>query len=111
MLRDFRAGGDARRKLVAFARRRLEQTIRPDLIDRRIDWVFGVNDLDKSGTIEVRELRTAMNQLGIAIVGEEMQALVQKYDKDGDHVIDRSEFLEILRGRARASTGADDYDL
>lgn len=100
MLRDFRAGGDARRKLVAFARRRLEQTIRPDLIDRRIDWVFGVNDLDKSGTIEVRELRTAMNQLGIAIVGEEMQALVQEYDKDGDHVIDRSEFLEIVRGRA-----------
>jgi Ca2+-binding EF-hand superfamily protein len=29
-----------------------------------------------------------------------MQALVQEYDKDGDHVIDRSEFLEIVRGRA-----------
>ena len=107
MLCDFRAGGDARRKLVAIARRRLVQTIRPDLIDR----LFDVNDFNKSGTFEVRELRTAMNQLGIAIVGEEMQSLVQKYDKDGDNVIDRSEFLEILRGRARASTGADDYDL
>lgn len=53
-------------------------------------------DRDRSGTIDVSELRDAMKALGIFLKKQEVRDYLQKVDKDGSGSIDRIEFTGLM---------------
>lgn len=58
-------------------------------------------DKDRSAYITAPELNRVFGNAGIAVSDQEMQALVAKYDKNGDGRLDVSELSKLLEGGAR----------
>lgn len=61
-----------------------------------IDNAFFLFDKDKSGTIDVAELRDAMKALGIFLKKDEVKQQMVRVDKDGSGCIDRQEFIGLM---------------
>ena len=61
-----------------------------------IDNAFLLFDKDKSGSIDVVELKDAMKALGIYLKKEEVKAKMTKVDKDGSGAIDKEEFMSLM---------------
>lgn len=62
---------------------------------------FKIFDDDGSGVITVRNLRRVAKELGEDVNDEELIAMIDEFDQNGDGVIDEKEFLAIM------SKGAD----
>ena len=62
---------------------------------------FKIFDDDGSGVITVRNLRRIAKELGEDVNDEELFAMIDEFDQNGDGVIDEKEFLAIM------SKGAD----
>ena len=61
-----------------------------------IDNAFLLFDKDKSGSIDVNELKDAMKALGIFLKKEEVRQKMTKVDKDGSGAIDNDEFMALM---------------
>lgn len=59
--------------------------------------VFQVFDQNKNGYITAAELKSAMINLGERLTTEELQAMINAADIDGDGQIDYNEFLQMMR--------------
>jgi Ca2+-binding EF-hand superfamily protein len=61
-----------------------------------IDNAFKLFDKDKSGSIDVNELKDAMKALGIHLKKELVRQKMTKVDKDGSGAIDKEEFMALM---------------
>ena len=53
-------------------------------------------DKDRSGSIDINELKDAMKALGIFLKKEEVKKTMTKVDQDGSGTIDKIEFLSLM---------------
>jgi len=58
---------------------------------------FALFDDDQTGSISVRNLRRVARELGEELKDEELQAMIDEFDKNGDGVIDVEEFMSIMK--------------
>ena len=61
-----------------------------------IDNAFLLFDKDKSGTIDIFELKDALKALGIFLKRQEVKQMMTKVDKDGSGAIDQDEFTALM---------------
>ncbi|OCT98595.1 hypothetical protein XELAEV_18010829mg [Xenopus laevis] len=59
---------------------------------------FKLFDDDDSGKINLRNLRRVARELGENMTDEELRAMIEEFDKDGDGEINQEEFLSIMTG-------------
>ncbi|XP_071942146.1 centrin-3 isoform X2 [Antedon mediterranea] len=59
---------------------------------------FKLFDDDDSGKISLRNLRRVARELGENMTDEELRAMIDEFDKDGDGEINSEEFLSIMTG-------------
>ncbi|EJT52464.1 hypothetical protein A1Q1_03980 [Trichosporon asahii var. asahii CBS 2479] len=57
---------------------------------------FALFDDDKTGRISLRNLRRVAKELGEQIGDEELQAMIDEFDMDGDGEISQEEFIAIM---------------
>ena len=58
---------------------------------------FRLFDADASGNISVKNLRLISKELGEDIGDDELQAMIDEFDKDADGLINESEFMSIMQ--------------
>lgn len=58
---------------------------------------FKYFDEDNTGKISLKNLRKIAKDLGEHITDEELAAMIDEFDKDGDGEINESEFLGIMK--------------
>ena len=58
---------------------------------------FKLFDEDSTGRISVRNLRRIARELGENLSDEELQAMIDEFDKDADGQISEEEFLNIMK--------------
>ncbi|KAL4609503.1 centrin-3 isoform X2 [Arapaima gigas] len=59
---------------------------------------FKLFDDDDSGKISLRNLRRVARELGENITDEELRAMIDEFDTDGDGEINQEEFISIMTG-------------
>ncbi|KAG9488009.1 hypothetical protein GDO78_007687 [Eleutherodactylus coqui] len=57
---------------------------------------FKLFDDDDSGRISLRNLRRVARELGENMTDEELRAMIEEFDKDGDGEINLQEFISIM---------------
>ncbi len=57
---------------------------------------FELFDNDNTGKINLSNLRRVARELGENLTDDELQAMIDEFDKDQDGKIDRNEFLSIM---------------
>merc|ERR1719469_268181 len=75
---------------------------RPSLNEEEIDEIreaFNLFDTDGSGTIDPKELKTAMQSLGFEAKNQTIYQMIADIDKDGSGEIDFEEFLDLMTAR------------
>ena len=73
---------------------------------------FDSFDLDGDDSLSVEELAMAFNQLGLVLSTGDLQSLKDKYDENGDGVLNKSEFVHMVDDFMRSSPQtftADDW--
>merc|ERR1711981_1380355 len=60
---------------------------------------FQLFDIDGSGTIDAKELGTAMRALGMEASKDEVRKMIEDIDKDGSGTIDLDEFCAMMTAR------------
>lgn len=76
--------------------------LRPGLTEDDIEEIkeaFDLFDSDGSGTVEPRELKSAMQSLGFEAKGSTMFHVVTELDKDGSGAIDFEEFIGMMSSK------------
>jgi Ca2+-binding EF-hand superfamily protein/outer membrane protein OmpA-like peptidoglycan-associated protein len=63
----------------------------------KVKEVFQAKDRDRSGSLSKKELRSALQALGVDATSAQSAALLAKYDADGSGELSRSEFLAFVR--------------
>jgi centrin-3 len=58
---------------------------------------FKLFDEDSTGRISLRNLRRVARELGENLSDDELQAMIDEFDKDGDGEINENEFLGIMK--------------
>ena len=58
---------------------------------------FKLFDEDTTGRISLRNLRRVARELGENLNDDELQAMIDEFDKDGDGEISENEFLSIMK--------------
>lgn len=58
---------------------------------------FKLFDTDRSGAISLKNMRTITQELGEDIHEDELQAMIQEFDLNGDSAIDEGEFVKIMK--------------
>ena len=58
---------------------------------------FKLFDEDSTGRISLRNLRRVARELGENLTDDELQAMIDEFDKDGDGEISENEFLAIMK--------------
>ena len=58
---------------------------------------FKLFDEDNTGRIRLRNLRRVARELGENLSDDELQAMIDEFDKDGDGEINENEFLGIMK--------------
>lgn len=64
---------------------------------------FKLFDDDNTGRISLKNLRRVAKDLGENISDEELQSMIQEFDRDGDGEIDQDDFIAILRSTSAFS--------
>jgi len=64
--------------------------------DEEILKAFELFDNDSTGKISLPNLRRVARELGENLTDDELQAMIDEFDKDQDGKIDRNEFLSIM---------------
>ncbi|WAR19538.1 CALM-like protein [Mya arenaria] len=64
--------------------------------------VFTVLDQDKSGSLDVGELETAMRQMGVECTHSEIVELITQIDKDGNGTVEFYEFSRMVAEKLQA---------
>lgn len=59
---------------------------------------FKLFDDDTTGKISLRNLRRVARELGESMTDDELRAMIDEFDKNGDGEIDEEEFLSIMTG-------------
>ncbi|XP_030828866.1 centrin-3 [Strongylocentrotus purpuratus] len=59
---------------------------------------FKLFDDDDSGKISIRNLRRVARELGENMTDDELRAMIDEFDHDGDGEINQDEFLAIMTG-------------
>merc|ERR1712166_914926 len=70
---------------------------------------FEMFDVDRSGSIDLRELKAAIKALGMDVNAEELKKMVGEVDKDGNGTIEFAEFLGMMT--AKMSSSASDEEI
>jgi centrin-3 len=65
--------------------------------EEEIRKAFSLFDDDQTGTISLKNLRRVSRELGETLSDDELQAMIDEFDKNNDGVIDIEEFLGIMR--------------
>jgi len=65
--------------------------------------IFNLVDLDKGGTISKDELKQLMQTLGLKPTQEELNAMVDEIDQDGNGEIDFDEFVTVMSRKVNTS--------
>ena len=65
--------------------------------------IFNLVDLDKGGTISKDELKQLMTTLGLRPSQEELNAMVDEIDSDGNGEIDFDEFVTVMSRKVNTS--------
>ena len=65
--------------------------------------IFNLVDLDKGGTISKEELKQLMTTLGLKPSAEELNAMVDEIDTDGNGEIDFDEFVTVMSRKVNTS--------
>ena len=68
---------------------------------------FNYFDKDCSGTIDVNELKQAMQELGFEAKNQTVYRMIQDLDKDGSGQIDFDEFLDMMCARVNKDNPED----
>ncbi|XP_015697179.1 probable calcium-binding protein CML8 isoform X1 [Oryza brachyantha] len=63
---------------------------------KEIKEAFDLFDIDGSGTIDPKELHTAMRALGFEMTPEQINQMIREVDKDGSGTIDFDEFVHMM---------------
>lgn len=61
-------------------------------------------DTDHSGTVSLKELLDALVVKGGALTGDDLTALMEKYDTDDNKELDMDEFTDLMRDVYAAPT-------
>lgn len=65
--------------------------------EEEIKKAFSLFDDDQTGGISVKNLRRIARELGETMSDDELQAMIDEFDRNGDGVIDEAEFLAIMK--------------
>lgn len=65
--------------------------------EEEIKNAFSLFDDDQTGGISVKNLRRVARELGETMSDDELQAMIDEFDRNGDGVIDEAEFLAIMK--------------
>jgi len=60
---------------------------------------FEMFDMDRSGSIDLRELKAAIRALGMNVSADELKKMVGDVDKDGNGTIEFPEFLSMMTAK------------
>merc|ERR1719502_224787 len=75
-----------------------QSALKPEQMEE-IKEAFELFDIDGSGTIDAKELGTAMRALGMDAKKEEIRKMIEDIDKDGSGTIDLDEFQTMMTAR------------
>ena len=64
-----------------------------DLVER----AFRIFDIDSSGKIRMKHLKAVTREIGENIPDDELQDMIDMFDRNGDGCVDKSEFKSILQ--------------
>ena len=64
---------------------------------------FKLFDEDNTGKITLKNLRRVAKELGETISDEELAAMIDEFDRDGDGAIDQEDFIAILKSTSAYS--------
>merc|ERR1719265_1519698 len=67
-----------------------------NLDEDKLKKIFGQFDSDRSGSIDVGELKDAMRMLGVKVSANSAQRILSKIDKDGNGTVEWEEFHEFF---------------
>ncbi len=84
------------------ARANTKQYERPGLSSDEIEEIreaFNLFDADGSGTIDPKELTSAMESLGFEAKNQTIYQMIKDIDKDGSGAIDFDEFLDMMTAK------------
>jgi Ca2+-binding EF-hand superfamily protein len=89
--------GDTEKRRYRKIKRRITKVVQimPEELDE-IKSAFQMFDKDKSGAIDVQELRDALNVLGIHMEARQVKEMMDKADKDGSGTIEIEEFVSLM---------------
>lgn len=65
--------------------------------EEEIRKAFSLFDDDQTGTISIKNLRRVARELGENLSDDELQAMIEEFDRNGDGVIDEAEFMSIMK--------------
>eukprot|EP01028_Stygiella_incarcerata_P004230 TRINITY_DN1905_c0_g1_i2.p1 TRINITY_DN1905_c0_g1~~TRINITY_DN1905_c0_g1_i2.p1 ORF type:complete len:168 (-),score=68.15 TRINITY_DN1905_c0_g1_i2:261-764(-) len=65
--------------------------------DEEILKAFRLFDDDSSGKITLKNLRRVARELGETMTDDELQAMIDEFDRDGDGEINEEDFMAIMR--------------
>jgi Ca2+-binding EF-hand superfamily protein len=65
--------------------------------DEEIVKAFRLFDDDSSGKITLKNLRRVARELGETMTDDELQAMIDEFDRDGDGEINEEDFMAIMR--------------
>jgi len=105
-----KAGPPAKGGPPAFNAKRYE---RPGLTEDEIEEIkeaFDLFDTDGSGTIDPKELKSAMESLGFEAKNQTIYQMISDLDKDGSGAIDFDEFLDMMTARLSDKDSRDDIN-
>ena len=97
VIREFIENGEVVKKRMRVIKRTVKKIkILTEEQKEEIDNAFIIFDKDKSGSIDVVELKDALKALGIFLKKEDVKAVMTKVDKDGSGNIDKDEFMGLM---------------
>jgi len=80
---------------------RKQPATRPGLSEEEVEEIreaFNLFDTDGSGTIDPKELMSAMKSLGFETKNQVIYQMIADLDKDGSGSVDFEEFLDLMTG-------------
>mmetsp|Transcript_51750 Transcript_51750/g.121501 ORF Transcript_51750/g.121501 Transcript_51750/m.121501 type:complete len:589 (+) Transcript_51750:242-2008(+) len=72
----------------------------PELSEERLRSVFEFFDTDRSGSIDKTEFFLAMQKLGVSMPAEQVDEYVERFDDNGNELLEYEEFIAILEDAA-----------
>lgn len=83
-----------RKKIIKYTTKKTKWLTQEQI--EEINNAFLLFDKDKSGSIDIYELKDALKALGIFLKRDQIKELMTKVDKDGSGAIDRVEFTALM---------------